>query len=136
MTQDHIDAPTLCQLDFKANGADWTALAPDVDRATVVARCIACLGCPIVDACRSQGVLDSPHSSGVWGARYFLKGRAIDPIREPTVSIYRRVHWDKHRGKWKAEAQIAGKRYHITYGDNEDEVGRYAHEWTPDGRAG
>jgi len=42
------------------------------------------------------------------------------------VSQYRGVAWDKHRGKWKATARIAGRLKHVGYFGDETEAGEAA----------
>ena len=38
-------------------------------------------------------------------------------------SIYKGVHWDKQRNKWRAQISINGKTKHIGWFDDENEAG-------------
>jgi len=121
-----------CVEDFERTGRDWTALAPPRNRGELMEMARMCAGCPIKDQCREIAEEDSPYAEGVWGGMFYRNGRAIDPLgilNGNMESVYLRVHWDRSRGKWKAEAQVDGRKHHIGYFHDEDEAGQAAFAW-------
>lgn len=123
---------TPCQEDWRKHGRDWTARAETFSRQILKDMASLCHGCPVRVECERLAQEDAPYSEGMWGGFYWFQGKKIDPFgvdRGDRRSVYFRVHWDRSRGKWKAEAQRDGRKIHIGYFSCEDEAGRAAFAW-------
>jgi len=97
----------------------------------------ACEDCFFQQTCLRMARADGRNATGVWGGVYFDYGREVDPF-DTAKSLYRGVHWDRVRGRFKTEFQRNGIRFNLPYTDDEEEGARLVNEfkaehgWTED----
>lgn len=125
---------TPCQQDFEITRSDWTAKASSrYTRRDIKVRAAQCRWeCPIRKDCERLGDSEGRNANGIYGGFYYDTGWKVDPFDhhgKRRRSVYRRVHWDTTRGRWKAEAQIEGERTHIGYFDDEDVAATAVEAW-------
>lgn len=118
-------------------GREWIDTAPPLTTRDIREMTALCQDCPLQTACYklgragqfdADGIYTGP-ATGVYGGVFFRHGVEIDVTAPVRHSIYKRVHWDANRRRWRAAIRRGRQTIHLGYYTDEDKAGRVVSKW-------